>query len=125
MEDRKKALIVDDNPNFRQLLECALEEDFEVAAAEDGRKGVELAGTLRPDVILMDVMMPNMSGIEMARALSAEEETRDIPLIVLTGSHLDSGVPDLFKQERNVRLFLSKTTPVMEILEAAKKLAYA
>ena len=65
-----------------------------------------------------------MSGIEMARMLQAEEETRNIPLIVLTGSHLDKGVPDLFKQEPNVRLFLSKTTPVLEILEAAKRTIY-
>ncbi|MDA8244943.1 MAG: response regulator [Elusimicrobia bacterium] len=120
MGDKKKALVVDDNQNFCSLLECALEDDFEVTAASDGREGLRLAAELRPDVILMDVMMPNVSGIEMARLLSADEATRDIPVIVLTGSHLDKGVPELFKVERNVKLFLSKTTPVMDILAAAK-----
>ncbi|MDA8132878.1 MAG: response regulator [Elusimicrobia bacterium] len=117
----KKALVVDDSINFSTLLQCALEDDFEVYAAADGAEGLRMASELRPDIILMDVMMPNMSGIEMARALTAEEETRSIPVIVLTGSHLDKGVPELFKLERNVRRFLSKTTPVLDILGAVKE----
>lgn len=122
--DKKKILVVDDNENFSQLLQCALEDEFDVSTASDGLEGVKAAGKLLPDLILMDVMMPNVSGIEMARMLQAEEETKGIPLIVLTGSHMDKGVPDLFKQERNVKLFLSKTTPVLEIVAAAKKTIY-
>ncbi|MCM2266698.1 MAG: response regulator [Elusimicrobiales bacterium] len=122
MGDKKKILVVDDNPNFAQLLECALEDEFEVVMACDGQQGVDMAGQLRPDIILMDVMMPNVSGIEMARMLTAEEETRNIPLIVLTGSHMDKGVPQLFRQERNVKEFMSKTTPVMEIVGTVKRL---
>lgn len=124
MEKKKRVLVVDDNQNFSQLLQYALEDDFEVFAASDGHEGVKLAAEIRPDLILMDVMMPNISGIEMARMLTAEEETRDIPVIVLTGSHLNKSVSDLFRQERNVRHFLSKTTPVIEIVEAAKKVLY-
>jgi CheY-like chemotaxis protein len=119
--DKKKILVVDDNANFSQLLQCALEDDFDVTAAADGLEGVKLAEELRPYLILLDVKMPNVSGIEMARMLQTEEETKNIPLIVLTGSHMDKGVPDLFKQERNVKLFLSKTTPVLEIVAAAKR----
>lgn len=124
MGNKKKVLVVDDNQNFSQLLQCALEDDFEIFAAEDGREGVKKAAEILPDIILMDVMMPNISGIEMARILVAEEETRDIPIIVLTGSHLDKGTPGLFKQERNVRHFLSKATPVMEIVATVKKVLY-
>lgn len=65
--------------------------------------------------------MPNIAGIEMARMHVSEEETRNIPIIVLTGSRLDKGTPDLFKQEKNVRHFLSKTTPIMDIVEEVKK----
>lgn len=121
MRARKKVLIVDDNQNFSQLLQCALEDDFEVFTASDGREGVGKAAALLPDIILMDVMMPNISGIEMARMLVAEEETRTIPIIVLTGSNLDKGTPQLFKQEGNVRHFLTKTTPVMDIVAIVKK----
>ena len=121
MSGLKKVLVVDDNPNFNQLLQCALEDDFDLYSAVDGREGVKKASELLPDIILMDVMMPNISGIEMARMLVAEEETRDIPIIVLTGSRLDKGTPELFKQERNVRHFLSKTTPVPDIVALVKK----
>jgi len=103
------------------LLACALEEDFEILTATDGREGIATARQSSPDIILMDVMMPNISGIEMARELTAEEETRDIPIIVLTGSHMNKGVPQLFKQERNVRAFLSKTTPIMDIVWVVKE----
>jgi len=120
MGERKKILVVDDDVNFSQLLQCALEDDFEVTTAPDGLEGVKLAGSLKPDLILMDVMMPNVAGIEMVRMLQEEEDIKKIPVIVLTGSHMEKGVPDFFKQERNVRMFLSKTTPVMEIVAAVK-----
>lgn len=122
MENKKKVLIVDDNANFNQLLQCALEDDFQVFSAIDGEDGLEKALKLRPDIILMDVMMPNVSGIELARMLNAEEETRHIPAIVLTGSNLDKGTPALFKQERNVKLFISKHSSILEIVTAVKNL---
>lgn len=121
MSEQKRILIVDDNQNFRQLLQCALEDDFEVFSAEDGKDGMTKASQLTPDLILMDVMMPNMSGLELARLLTSEEETRNIPVIVLTGSNLDKGTPAYFKQERNVRHFLSKSTPVMDIVAIVKQ----
>lgn len=124
MGDKKKVLVVDDNQNFAQLLQCALEDDFEIFTAADGREGVKKASEILPDIILMDVMMPNISGIEMSRMLVADEATSGIPIIVLTGSHLDSGTPGLFKQEKNVRHFLSKTTPIMDIVAAVKKVLY-
>lgn len=120
MGDKQRILVVDDNASFSQLIQCVLEEEFEVALADDGFEGVKLAGSLKPDLILMDVMMPNVAGIEMVRMLQEEEDIKKIPVIVLTGSHMEKGVPDFFKQERNVRMFLSKTTPVMEIVAAVK-----
>ncbi|HCC48752.1 MAG TPA: hypothetical protein DEQ38_11645 [Elusimicrobia bacterium] len=125
MAIKKKVLVVDDDKCFRELLVCALEEEFEILTAMDGREGITTAAQSSPDIILMDVMMPNISGIEMARELTAEEETRDIPIIVLTGSHMNKGVPQLFKQERNVRAFLSKTTPIMDIVWVVKEVLNA
>lgn len=85
--DNKKVLVVDDNQNFSQLLQCALEDDFTIFIAPDGLEGIKKAAEILPDVILMDVMMPNVSGIEMARMLTAEEETRNIPLQLHPGGH--------------------------------------
>ena len=122
MNEKKKVLVVDDNQDFNQLLQYALEEYYEMFSAVDGREGIKKAAEIQPDIILMDVMMPNISGIEMARTLVAEEETSGIPIIVLTGSKLDPGTPMLFKQEKNVKHFLSKTTPLMEIVELVNRI---
>ena len=121
MIDKKKVLLVDDDPDFIEILKISLDQEFSVSVATDGLEGVKLATTLHPDLILMDVMMPNVAGIEMARMLNAEDETRGIPIIVLTASHAGNGVPDLFRQESNVKHFLSKMTSAPDIIALAKK----
>ncbi|HBE89298.1 MAG TPA: response regulator [Elusimicrobia bacterium] len=118
----KKILIVDDDDNFRNLLFMALAEDFDVAFATDGRRGLALIEEEKPDLIVCDVMMPNMSGLELLRELSADEDTRDIPVIVMTGSNFDVSTRQLFKQERNFRDFIEKMTPLNLIVERVKEL---
>ncbi len=86
-----RILLVEDNEMNRDMLSRRLiKKGFEVVMAEDGAKGVELAGTIRPDLILMDMSLPVMDGWTATRALKANEETRRIPVIALT-SHAMSG----------------------------------
>jgi len=108
----KTVLIVDDDNNFRELLSCALAESFGVITAEDGEVGVKLALKVRPDLIILDVMMPKMSGLEVLRALLQDEETARIPVLVCTGSDFDAGMRDVFRIERNCVGFFSKTAPL-------------
>jgi CheY-like chemotaxis protein len=78
-------LVVDDEPNIVTLLETWLETiGCKVVSASDGQKGVEKAKEVLPDLILMDGMMPRMSGFDACRILKGDESTRDIPLIFLT-----------------------------------------
>lgn len=78
-------LVVDDEPNIVTLLETWLETiGCRVVSASDGEKGVEVAKEVLPDLILMDGMMPRMSGFEACRILKSTDSTRDIPLIFLT-----------------------------------------
>ena len=78
-------LVVEDDPTILQLLEVNFEmEGFTVVRAEDGALGLEAARRSRPDVIVSDVMMPNMSGVEMVAELKADETTADIPIILLS-----------------------------------------
>jgi CheY-like chemotaxis protein len=63
-----------------------LEEDYQVVEAQDGRTGVEQAHTHRPDVILMDISLPVMDGLEALAAIRADESLRHIPLIAVTAS---------------------------------------
>ena len=80
-----KVLVIDDEAPIRLLCRVNLEaEGMDVIEAEDGSVGVELARSERPDVILLDVMMPGMDGWEVLQALQAEQGTSKIPIVFLT-----------------------------------------
>jgi DNA-binding response OmpR family regulator len=80
-----RVLIIDDEAPIRLLCRVNLEaEGMEVLEAADGPGGIEIAGRERPDVILLDVMMPRLNGWEVADALLADERTSEIPIVFLT-----------------------------------------
>ena len=78
-------LIVDDEPNQLELVKFNLEQaDFNVITAEDGEQAVTIAEEMLPDIIILDWMMPYMSGIEVCRDLRSRSSTREIPIIMLS-----------------------------------------
>jgi two-component system alkaline phosphatase synthesis response regulator PhoP len=80
-----KVLVVDDEAPIRLLCRVNLEaEGMDVLEAPDGQKGLELARAEKPDVVLLDVMMPGMDGWQVAERLVEDTETMDIPLVFLT-----------------------------------------
>ena len=80
-----KILIVDDNPSNLKLLYTSLKNaGFEVLVAEDGKAGLEVVEFATPELILLDVMMPDLDGFEVCRRLKANSQTKDIPVIFLT-----------------------------------------
>ena len=84
-EGRKKILVVDDDPATRDLLARFLErEGFSVAVAEDGRRGLEMARSLRPRAVLLDVTMPGMDGWAVLRALRADPDAGATPVVMVT-----------------------------------------
>lgn len=84
MEDRSKILIVDDNnENIRVLLEI-LKRDYQLNATTNGFKALEIAKTWDPDLILLDVVMPEIDGFDVCMQLCANEETKDIPVVFVT-----------------------------------------
>ncbi|HVE13462.1 MAG TPA: response regulator, partial [Elusimicrobiota bacterium] len=111
-----------DNSAFTELVEMVFGGEFEVLKAGDGQEGIKLAHEAKPDVILLDVMMPKISGVEMLRHLQGDMETRKIPIVVLTASQFDPSTQDMFTREPNVRSFLRKPCGVdalrARILEA-------
>ncbi|HAH06075.1 MAG TPA: hypothetical protein DCM05_06025 [Elusimicrobia bacterium] len=118
----KKILVVDDNSAFTELVEMVFGGEFEVLKAADGQEGLKLAQERKPDVILLDVMMPKVSGLEMLRQLQAEPETRSIPVVVLTASHFDPSTQGMFKEEPNVLSFLRKPCGI-ELMRSQIQLA--
>ncbi len=110
-------LIAEDHPDSREALGALLEAfGFEVLLAVNGVEAVELARRDRPDLILMDVMMPALDGLEATRLLRASPETRDIPIITLTAldhareKALDAGANDFLAKPINSGVLFSKVT---------------
>ena len=86
-----KILLVEDNEMNRDMLSRRLiRRGYEVVMAEDGAKGVELANSERPDLILMDLSLPVMDGWEATRTLKANDSTKAIPVIALTAHAMKS-----------------------------------
>ena len=80
-----KILIVEDNEMNRDMLSRRLErKGYNVVMAEDGKKGVDMSKSENPDLILMDLSLPVMDGWEATSTIKADEETKSIPIIVLT-----------------------------------------
>jgi two-component system cell cycle response regulator DivK len=85
-----RILYVEDNFDNRILIKRVLEaEGYTVIEAGDGREGLKLAHTASPDLILMDINLPDVDGYECTRRLRASEPTRDIPILALTANVLD------------------------------------
>lgn len=83
---KKHILIVDDSPTDVQLLKQLLLEigDFNISVAEDGEQGIKKAEELLPDLILMDVVMPNLNGFRATRILTHNDATAHIPILIVT-----------------------------------------
>lgn len=78
-------LAIDDDPDVLEIIERTLEdEDYEVLTVESGKRGIELARQYEPDVITLDVIMPEMDGWSVISQLNEDEELRDIPVVLLT-----------------------------------------
>lgn len=105
---RAKILVVDDNAPFLEMVELVFGEEFQVVRAADGLEGLDLAKKERPAVILLDVMMPKVSGTEVLKSLQAEPETRRIPVIILTASSINASTQELLEHEVNCAAFLRK-----------------
>lgn len=81
-----KILIVDDEPNLVKLLQSILEGNgYDVIVACDGQEGIDKTYQEKPDLIILDVMLPKIDGYEVCKMLRSDARSRDIPIIMLTG----------------------------------------
>ena len=81
-----KILMIDDDPDFVESVKTLLEsKGYNVSTSLKGEEGFEKAKEVKPDLMLLDVMMPNADGFDIARHLHDEEITRDIPIIIISG----------------------------------------
>ncbi|ARS52455.1 phosphate regulon transcriptional regulator PhoB [Kushneria konosiri] len=118
----RTVLIVDDEAPIREMIAMALEmADFRILEAEDARSAHELVVDERPDLILLDWMLPGVSGIDLARRLKREPTTRDIPIVLLTARSeednkvqgLESGADDYITKPFSPRELIARLKAVL------------
>lgn len=88
---RAKVLVVDDEEYIQHILNFSFgAEGYDVVTASDGEEGVNKAKDEKPDVIVMDIMMPKMDGYEACKQIKTDPQTKDIPVILLTAKGRDA-----------------------------------
>ncbi|MDX6633441.1 MAG: two-component system, OmpR family, alkaline phosphatase synthesis response regulator PhoP [Solirubrobacterales bacterium] len=96
--DKRTILIAEDEPDIRDLVSFRLERaGYDVILAEDGQEALEMAIEHRPDLAILDVMMPRMDGLELTRRIRAEQTIAGMPIILLTASVQDQAVTEGFR----------------------------
>jgi twitching motility two-component system response regulator PilH len=103
----KKILVVDDSPTDNAALRALLERNgYEAIMCEGGAESVDMARQLRPDAILMDVVMPVMNGFQACKALGKDEATRSIPVVMVSNKHQEADV--LWAQKQGAKGYFAK-----------------
>ena len=124
---RKCVLIIEDDPLSMKMFNAMIAaQGYHVLQATDGARGLELAHQEHPDLIVTDVQMPGISGLEVSRLLKADEDTRDIPIIVTTAVSLDeeevraSGCDGFMAKPITIWAFLELIETMMKEPRAAR-----
>jgi CheY-like chemotaxis protein len=124
-------LIVDDNEQNLELMQAYLEElDCESVLAHDGQQALEIVGKEPPDLILLDIMMPQMSGFEVCKRLKANPETQGIPVIMVTALNefgdiergIDSGTDDFVSKPVNKLELLARVRTMLKLKHLSDRL---
>ncbi|MGB2865941.1 MAG: response regulator [Sedimentisphaerales bacterium] len=124
-------LVVDDNQQNRELLQAYLEDvDCRAIPANDGPEALEILAKDPPDLILLDVMMPKMSGFEVCRRIKNDPKTSDIPVIMVTALNefgdiergIDSGTDDFLSKPVNKLELLTRVKTMLKLKHLTDKL---
>lgn len=120
-ENGKLILVIDDDEGLRGLLSFALKkEGYRVETAEDGEEGLSKALSLRPDLLILDLMLPRYGGFELLRELQGGDSAQT-PIIVVTGRYTDRSTADIIRQESNVVELMEKPIKISALLLALQR----
>lgn len=127
-DERELILVVEDHQEVRQYIVESLHDEYRIVEAHQGKDGLDMALKMSPDLIVSDVMMPEMDGVEMTRLLKADMRTSHIPVVLLTAktspidqeNGYDSGADSYLTKPFSSRLLRSR---VKNILEGRRRLA--
>lgn len=126
----KKVLIVDDEINILELLDFNLKKSgFEVLRAEDGISAIEICKSNKPDIMILDLMLPDLDGVEVCKNIRLNKETRHIPIIMLTAKSdeidkiigLEIGADDYVTKPFSVRELIARIKTVLRRIDKSNE----
>ena len=119
----KLILTIDDTAEIRQLIRLTLEfEDFDVIEASSGMEGLQMARLRKPDLVVLDVMMPGMDGLAVSRAMSEDPELQSIPVIMVSALELEHQVSAGYAA--GARAYLGKPFSPAELIDLVHALTH-
>jgi len=119
----KKVLVVDDEIHIVHVVAIKLRNNgFEVLSAQNGAEAFELACSEKPDIVVTDFQMPVMTGVELVTRLRQNEQTKDVPVIMLTARSF--AIEDDEKETLGISQFLSKPFSPKELLRSIEDILY-
>ena len=121
-EGKKKLLVVEDNDDIREYVANCFDGEFQVAQARNGQEGLDMVGNQAPDIVISDIMMPLMDGIEMCRKMKTDIATSHIPIILLTAKDAltdkekgyDSGADSYLTKPFTAKLLRSRVKNILD-----------
>lgn len=117
---KPRVLVCDDEPSFVRLLEVNLKRaGFDVVTASDGEEALDRAREDKPTLLLVDILMPKMDGVELVRRFKADEQLSDLPIIVLTADILEGDHERVC--EAGADEVLSKPVALPTLMEKVRK----
>jgi len=122
MPEKKKILLIDDEEDFCFFVRQNLEQtgEFEVITANRGVEGINLAREKKPDLILLDIVMPRLNGPDVAEILENDPKTKEIPLIFLTAVVTKEEIGARSIKEIGGRLFIAKPVDTERLVSSIK-----
>ncbi len=116
-----KVLVVDDSAtDLRKLADIVTEAGYSVITASSGKEALERAERDRPDAVLLDIIMDDMNGFQVCRAISSGEATRDIPVVLVSSKR--EKIDQAWGQEQGARGYITKPYTTDQILDQLRSL---
>jgi len=117
--DKKKILIADDEPNIRLLVSSMLGKDYIVLKAADGEEAINIARDSKPDLILMDILMPKVDGYIACHAIKTDPATKAIPVVMLTAVGYELNIK--LSQEMGADGYITKPFSPQDLLDTINR----